>query len=231
MTDDPNWTEQEIEARANEIPAYVPPLPGIDPYISQAPGLFAEEHAVRFGASLARAAMVAGTAAAMVATMVGFLGTGEHPSNHNFITVEYSRDVAPSPIGDGAWCDMAVSVAASRSGNIVAVCGGPRRGFAYTIAHAQDFKRRGLWTNSLHGIGPGCVVFFSWSRGKSISSIEHVGVVEHVYADGTIATDEGNIGDLCRREHRDSTYVVGYGRPPYGSADADGRAIVVSLGA
>jgi hypothetical protein len=83
----------------------------------------------------------------------------------------------------------------------------------------------------LHGIQPGDVVFFSWSRGKSIDDIEHVGVVEHVYDDGTIVTDEGNIGDMCRREHRDSTYVVGYGRPPYNSAADDEVALVVSLGA
>jgi hypothetical protein len=225
--DDQTWTEQKIEERANDLPPYVQPLPGIEP-ISQDPGLFAAEHAARFGMSLARAA-VAGTAAAMIAAGVALLGMGEHPANHNAVTLEYNREVAP--IGDGPWCDMGVTVEALHSGNIDAVCGGPRRGFAYTIAHAQDFKRRGLWTNGLHGIGPGCVVFFAWSRGKSIGDIEHVGIVEHVYSDGTVATIECNISDACRREHRDSTYVVGYGRPPYNAQQQeDDMPNYVSLG-
>ncbi|MGH3375970.1 MAG: CHAP domain-containing protein [Actinoallomurus sp.] len=224
--DDPTWTEQEIDARANDLPVYVQPLPGIEE-ISQDPGLFAEQHAARFGMTLARAA-VAGTAAAMIAAAVGLLGMGERPANHNAVTLEYNAKVAR--IGDGPWCDMGVTVEALHSGNIDAVCGGPRRGFAYTIAHAADFKRRGLWTNGLHGIGPGCVVFFSWSRGKSIDDIEHVGIVEHLYSDGTVATVECNIGDLCRREHRDGTYVVGYGRPPYTAQQEDDMPDYVSLG-
>jgi hypothetical protein len=229
--DDQPWTEEEIEARANDLPVYVPPLPGIGE-ISQDPHLFDEQPAAgRFGAK-ARAAIVSGTAGAMVAAMVAFLGMGEHPadSNHNDITVEYSRNVAPSPIGDGPWCDMAISVAADRSGNIVAVCGGPRRGFAYTPAHANDFARRGLWHVGIKDIQVGDVVFFRWSKKKNAGpgDVEHVGIVEHVYDDGTIATDEGNIGNRCARFHRDGTYVVGYGRPPY--VGADDVAMVVSLG-
>lgn len=231
MTDDPTWTEQEIEAKANTLPPYVEPVPGIDPNISQDPGLFEAHHAARFGV-LWRAA-VAGTAAAMVAAAVALLGTTEHPdgSNHNDVTLEYNREIAPSPVGDGPWCDMGVSVEANRSGNIDAVCGGPRRGFAYTPAHAADFQRRGLWTYGLHGIQPGDVVFFSWSRGKSINDIEHVGLVEHVYDDGSVATIECNIGNACRREHRDGTYVVGYGRPPYtAQQQEDDMPEYVSLG-
>ncbi|MGI5233788.1 CHAP domain-containing protein [Actinoallomurus sp. CA-142502] len=220
-----NWTEQEIEAHANELPSYVPPLPGISE-ISQDPRLFDEQPAAgRYGAK-AKAAIVSGTAAAMVAAMVAFLGMGERPANHNAVTVEYNAKIAR--IGDGPWCDMGVSVAAIHSGNIDAVCGGLGRGFAFTPAHAADFKHRGLWDYGADDLQPGDVVFFSWSRGKSIDDIEHVGIVEHVYADGSFTTIECNIGDKCRREHRDATYVVGRGRPPY--AGADDVAMVVSLG-
>jgi hypothetical protein len=228
--DDPTWSEQEIDARANELPPYFPPLPGIDPHISQDPGLFAEEHAARFGVvSLARAAVASGTAAAMVAAAVALLGMGEHPPNHNAVTLEYNREVAK--IGDGPWCDMGVTVEAIHSGNLDAVCGGPHRGFAYTPAHAADFKRRGLWHSGLSGAQPGDIVFFNWSRKKGIDDVEHVGIVEHRYSDGTVATVECNIGDACRREHRDSTYVVGYGRPPYNAQQQeDDMPDYVSLG-
>jgi hypothetical protein len=220
--DDPAWTEQEIEARANDLPPYVPPLPGIDPHISQDPGLFDEQHTARFGMSLARAAIVSGTSAAMLAAAVALLGMGERPSNHNAVTVEYNQRIAH--IGDGPWCDMGITVEALHSGNINAVCGGMGRGFAYTPAHAADFKRRGLWHAGIAGIQPGDIVFFNWSRRKGIGDVEHVGIVEHRYTDGTAATVECNIGDMCRREHRDGTYVVGYGRPPYAAAPAPAKA-------
>jgi hypothetical protein len=226
--DDPAWTEQEIDERANDLPAYVPPLPGIDPNISQAPGLFDAEHTAWFGVSLARAA-VAGTAAAMVAAAVALLGLGEHPANHNYVTVWYNANIAR--IGDGPWCDMGVTYEAGHSGNLDAVCDGPRRGFAYTPAHAEDFRRRGLWHAGLHGIRPGDIVFFNWSRRKGIGDVEHVGIVEHKYADGTVATVECNISDACRREHRDATFVVGYGRPPYNAQQQeDDMPEYVSLG-
>lgn len=227
MVDDSTWSEQEIEARANDLPPYVAPLPGIGE-ISQDPHLFDEQPATgRFGAK-ARAAIVSGTAGAMVAAMVAFLGMGERPANHNAVTTEYNLKI--KKIGDGPWCDMAITVAAIHSGNIDAVCGALGRGFAYTPAHAADFKRRGLWHSGLKGIQVGDIVFFNWSKKKGgPDDVEHVGIVEHVYADGTIATDEANIGDKCARFHRDATYVVGYGRPPY--AGADDVAMVVSLGA
>lgn len=230
--DEPTWTEQEIEQRANDLPPYVPPLPGIDPSISQAPDLFDAEHTARFGVSLARAA-IAGTEAAMIAAAVALLGTTEHPpgSNHNDITLEYNREIAPSPIGDGPWCDMGVSVEANRSGNIDAVCGGPRRGFAYTPAHAAWFRSVGRWHYGLGGIQPGDIVFFNWSGKKGIDGVEHVGIVEHTYDDGTVATIECNISDACRREHRDATYVVGYGRPNYhAQKQEDDMPEYVSLG-
>lgn len=210
-----SWPEQEIEERRHTLPVYVPPLPGISD-ISQDPKLFDAEHTHRFG-TLWRAA-VAGTAAAMIAAAVALLGTTEHPpgSNHNAITVEYNAKIAH--IGDGPWCDMGVSVEALHSGNIVAVCGGAGRGFAYTPAHAAWFYATGRWHAGLRGIQPGDIVFFNWSGRKRIGDIEHVGIVEHVYADSTIATIECNIGNACRREHRDSTYVVGYGHPRYAAA-------------
>ncbi|MEV5707286.1 CHAP domain-containing protein, partial [Actinoallomurus sp. NPDC052274] len=204
--------------RRNTLPADVAPLPGIDPDISQSMDLFEAEHTERFGFPFWRAAVVAGTAAAMIAAATGLLGMGESPpdSNQNAVVTWYNRSVAK--IGAGPWCDMGITWEAWHSGNVVAVCGGPGRGFALTTAHAADFRRRGLWMYGARGIRPGDVVFFSWSRGETIGSIDHVGLVEHVYADGSFTTIECNIGNACRREHRDATYVVGYGRPPYASS-------------
>ena len=226
-TDDPTWSEQEIDDKRNDLPAYVPPLPGIDPDVSQDPHAFDEQHERRFGGRW-RAAVTSGTAAAMLAIATSLLGMGESPANHNPVTVWYNANVAH--IGDGPWCDMGITYEAWHSGNVIAVCGAEGRGFALTTAHAQDFKRRGLWEYGAGDLKPGDVVFFSWSRGKSIGDIDHVGIVEHVFADGSCTTIECNIGDACRREHRDHTYVVGRGRPPYTSA-SDDVALVVSLGA
>ena len=136
------------------------------------------------------------------------LGTAEHPpgSNHNHVTVWYGFD--------GPWCDMAVSFAAGHSGNLSAVFGK----FAYTVDHAEAFRKRGRWHFGLGGARPGDVVFFDWSGTRSIANIDHVGLIEAVFSNGTIVTLEGNTSDRFYRRVRDSSCVVGYGRPDYGDA-------------
>ena len=148
-----------------------------------------------------------GTAAGMIAAARALLNTGENPpgSNHNFITVWYGFD--------GPWCDMSVSYEAAHSDNLAAVFGK----FASTRAHAQEFQRRGRWHYGLGGARPGDIVFFDWSGRRSMSGIDHVGVIEAVETDGSIWTLEGNTSDQFLRRHRTSSVVVGYGRPAYGS--------------
>ncbi|MFD5792333.1 peptidoglycan-binding protein [Streptomyces diastatochromogenes] len=149
-----------------------------------------------------------GSVDGMLAQMRSLLGTAEYPpgSNHNKITEWYGMN--------DAWCDMTVSYAAAHSDNLAAIGGK----FAYTVAHAQSFQSRGLWHYGTGGIRSGDVVFFDWSGSQSIGAIDHVGVVEAVHSDGTITTIEGNTSDQCMRRLRNSSTIVGYGRPSYGDA-------------
>ncbi|MFC0598385.1 peptidoglycan-binding protein [Streptomyces palmae] len=149
-----------------------------------------------------------GSVEGMLAQMRKLLGTGENPpgSNRNAITKWYGFS--------GPWCDMTVSYAAAHSDNLSAVCGK----YAYTVAHAQAFRSKGRWHYGLGGVRPGDIVFFDWSGSRSIGAIDHVGVVEAVHSNGTITTIEGNTSNLCQRRRRNSSTVVGYGRPAYGDA-------------
>lgn len=155
-----------------------------------------------------------GTVAAMLAQARATLGLGESPpgSNHNKITSWYNANIAR--IGDGAWCDMGVTYWAAHSGNLDAILAGKGVGYAYTVWHAQRFQREDRWHYGTAGIKPGDIVFFNWQRTRSVGGIDHVGIVEKVRG-GTLYTIEANKGDKCVRVARDSTYVVGYGRPDY----------------
>lgn len=148
-----------------------------------------------------------GTAAGMITAARALLGTVESPpgSNHNFITLWYGFD--------GAWCDMAVSYEAAHSDNLDAVFGK----HALTTEHAATFARNGRWHYGLGGATAGDIVFFDWSGSRVMSAIDHVGVIEAVNSDGTITTLEGNTSDGFYRRSRNSSVVVGYGRPAYGS--------------
>src|SRR2546421_1486991 len=149
-----------------------------------------------------------GNVAGMIAQARALLGLGESPpgSNHNKVTQWYGFD--------GAWCDMAISYEAAHSDNLAAVMGK----FAWTVAHAQAFKDHGRWHYGLGGARPGDIVFFDWSGSRTISAIDHVGLIEAVHADGTITTLEGNTSNMFLRRRRNSSVVVGYGRPAYGDA-------------
>jgi peptidoglycan hydrolase-like protein with peptidoglycan-binding domain len=149
-----------------------------------------------------------GTAQGMIAAARKLLGTTEHPpgSNHNLVTTWYGFS--------GPWCDMSISYEAAHSDNLKAVMGK----FALTTAHARAFQAHGRWHYGLGGIRPGDVVFFDFSGGRSISGIDHVGLVEAVHSNGTVTTLEGNTSDAFRRRVRGRSCVVGYGRPAYDGA-------------
>lgn len=149
-----------------------------------------------------------GTVAGMIAQARALIGLGEYPpgSNHNKVTVWYGFD--------GPWCDMAISYEAAHSDNLPAVMGK----FAYTVAHAEAFKAHGRWHYGLGGARPGDVVFYDWVGTGTIAGIDHVGVIEAVYSDGTILTLEGNTSNMFKRLRRNRYGVVGYGRPLYGDA-------------
>jgi peptidoglycan hydrolase-like protein with peptidoglycan-binding domain len=149
-----------------------------------------------------------GTVEGMLAQARALLGTREDPpgSNHNLVTRWYGVDAA--------WCDMAISYEAAHSDNLPAVLGK----HSWTVEHARSFQQQGRWHFGLGGIRAGDVVFFDWSGTRDIAKIDHVGLVEACYSDGTIATLEGNTSDAFLRRRRNSSTVVGYGRPGYGNA-------------
>lgn len=209
------WTAEEIDARANDLPPDIPALPGVDPNVSQDPNLYDVEQ-------LTAAAVAPGTAAAMISVARGLLGTVEHPDGSNNappVTTEYGLT--------GPWCDMGITYEGKHSGN-AAVVGH----FALTTAHAAWFKARGQFHYGAAGMRAGDVPFYSWSRGKTIGSIEHVELCEKDLGGGRWSTIGCNVGNACRRETRDATYIVGYGRPAYASTtQEDVLKTVVDLGA
>ncbi len=152
-----------------------------------------------------------GTLEAMVQAMEATLGAHEtNGNNTNYITSWYGMNGEP-------WCNMTVTYAAYHSGNAQNVCFGQK--FAYTVAHAQEFKDHGQWTpmtNGVRGSGirRGDVIFFDWSGGSSIGSIDHVGLVTGVVGN-TVMTIEGNFENRCDRWARDVSVIAGFGRPRY----------------
>jgi len=156
-----------------------------------------------------------GTAAGMLSASRSSLGMGETPpgSNVNRLTAWYAGRHG-TEYTYSAWCDIAVAAASDASGNTDACCGE----HAWTVEHANAFAAAGRWHYGLPGARPGDVVFFDWSGSRLIRNIDHVGVIEAVRADGTIVTLEGNTDDMFLRRVRNSSFVVGYGRPSYDDA-------------
>ncbi|MFB4320681.1 CHAP domain-containing protein [Actinomadura sp. 21ATH] len=165
-----------------------------------------------------------GTAEGMLREARRSLGVRGRP---NYITTDYARRH-----GNGflraAWCDMAVTYWARQSGNTAAVLPGGDR--AYTVWHAEDFKKAGRWypgtPANTNAAKPGDVVFFDWGGSDGIGYIDHVGVVEKALGGGRVQTIEGNTGDACLRRVRSHTSIAGFGRPAYdgtasGSSEED----------
>ena len=116
-----------------------------------------------------------------------------------------------SDYANANWCDMFVSWVGAQLG--VKGMGAD----AFTRTHAQWFKDQGRWGQNPT---PGAVVFYSWSGGKSIDGIDHVGIVVKDNHDGTIQTVEGNTDNAVKIRTRDVSSVVGYGYPEYGTDKA-----------
>ncbi len=114
--------------------------------------------------------------------------------------------------GNFPWCDAAVTYWAWNSGNQGPVTFGGY--YAYTVAHAEAFRKRGQWHTDVAGIRRGDIVFFDWAYSNSISRIDHVGLVTSVHG-GEVRTIEGNTSDCCKRRKRYAKTIVGYGRPKY----------------
>lgn len=110
------------------------------------------------------------------------------------------------------WCDGWVTYVAWMAGQQAPVVF--NTGYAYTVAHADDFRAKGQWHAGTSGIKAGDIAFFDWSGSNSISAIDHVGLVVKVDSTG-IHTIEGNIENAVRRKVRGEDTIAGYGRPKY----------------
>ncbi len=117
-----------------------------------------------------------------------------------------------------SWClDQAGVASADRFGRF-------GYGEDYCPAWVANFRSAGRFHASPE---PGDLVFYSWNHD---GVADHVGLVESVEADGSIVTIEGNTddptlanyqcGNCCRRKHRNTYYVLGYGRPAYTSEES-----------
>ncbi|MFG1945021.1 CHAP domain-containing protein [Nonomuraea sp. NPDC048826] len=117
----------------------------------------------------------------------------------------------PAMYANAPWCAMFVSWVGEQVGARSTV------GWdAYTVTYAQWFANNGRWGGEAK---PGSVVFFDWGGSKSISSIDHVGLVKKDNGDGTITTIEGNTGNGKVEERvRPKGHVTGYGYPEYNAA-------------
>ncbi|SNS17690.1 peptidoglycan-binding protein [Actinomadura mexicana] len=157
------------------------------------------------------------SAAGLIAEARKSLGMSGRP---NTITREYASRHG-SEFLSAPWCDMAITYWARHSGNASVVLPGGDR--AYTVSHAEDFKKAGSWhsgtTASVDQAKPGDIVFFDWGATNSIGAIDHVGVVEKVLGGGRLQTIEGNTSDSVRRRVRGSSVIAGYGRPAYGGGN------------
>jgi hypothetical protein len=116
----------------------------------------------------------------------------------------------PQSYANAPWCAMFVSWVGDKAGLQSSVGSD-----AYTVTYAEWFKDNHHWGTKAT---PGAVVFYAWDGSKSISAIDHVGLVKKDNGDGTITTIEGNTGngDVEQRV-RPKSDVVGYGYPQYRS--------------
>jgi peptidoglycan hydrolase-like protein with peptidoglycan-binding domain len=121
-----------------------------------------------------------------------------------------------------AWCDQSVTYWAHHSGNYAAVCFG--KDYAYTVWHAEQFRKHGQWHVDIHGIRRGDIVFFDWRGSNRIGAIDHIGLVTGVKR-GNVYTIEGNTSNRCRRRVRHASTIVGYGRPNYTGSPATIAAV------
>lgn len=161
----------------------------------------------------------------MLAEAASQIGTRERASGWTPYGDWYAGRHGDKAFATANWCDMGLSWCAWKVGETAAF-----GEFAYTPWHARWFADQGRWHTT--GPQPGDAVFYSWSGGHTISSIEHIGLVEKVLSGSYIQTIEFNTSNAVLRRKRWRGYVVGYGRPAYGGGVLDDEAaMVVSVGA
>jgi CHAP domain len=141
-------------------------------------------------------------AARMVAMAQGEVGQAEQPpgSNNSPRIAQYRTATAGAP-GPGPWCAYFTSWLARGAGVPV---GDRGQGFGSVDALYGWAQRAGRAVPN----GPGVVP----RPGDLIVWDEHIGVVESVKPDGSIATIEGNSSDQVSRRVHDAGSALGYVR-------------------
>ncbi|GGL14097.1 CHAP domain-containing protein [Planomonospora parontospora] len=160
----------------------------------------------------ARTQAAGGTAAArvrqVVTTALDKVGEGERKDGTTFYGAWYDGYTDQKGFAGAAWCDMFLSWVAVQHGleKQMGV-------FAYTPWHAEWFKKQGRFDRKPQA---GDLVFFDWAGSRSISAIDHIGLVTGVNPDGSVSTVEGNISDKVVTRTRTMDTIVGFGHPAYG---------------
>jgi hypothetical protein len=197
---------QDVLVRIAEIQSgLMPPAPVATPAGgASAPASFQELLAAATSpAAVAPAGPVPATGggAALLAAVQGEVGQTEQPpgSNDSGRIAQYRQATAGS--GVGPWCAYFTSWAAREAGMPLGEQG---QGFGSVDALYAWAQRAGRAVPN----GPGVVP----SPGDLIVWDEHIGVVESVQPDGSVATIEGNSSDQVSRRVHDAGSALGYVR-------------------
>ncbi len=150
------------------------------------------------------------TATAMLNMCRSQIGYTEGPDNANKYGAWYGWDNVP-------YCAIGLTWAAAQV-NALDIMHGR---FAYCPYWVQAFQKAGQWLSHSATPQPGDIVFFDWTGWHNLA--QHVGIVESV-ANNTLTTvefntvrnsgDQSDGGGVWRRL-RNTSLVVGYGRPAY----------------
>ncbi|GAA3446630.1 CHAP domain-containing protein [Planomonospora venezuelensis] len=143
----------------------------------------------------------------VVSTALGKVGEGEDTNGTSFYGKWYDKHTKQRGFAAAPWCDMFLSWVAVQHGlqEQMGV-------FAYTPWHAEWFRKQGRFDRTPR---VGDLVFFDWGGSKSISAIDHIGMVTGVNSDGTVSTVEGNVSDKVVTRKRGMGTIVGFGHPAY----------------
>ncbi|GAT71010.1 CHAP domain containing protein [Planomonospora sphaerica] len=160
------------------------------------------------GLSAPAAPLTAGTKVQqLIATALSKVGEGEAADGTSFYGKWYDTYTKQKGFAAAPWCDMFLAWVAVQhdAQDAMGI-------YAYTPWHAQWFDKQGRFDRTPR---VGDLVFFDWGGSKSISAIDHVGLVTGVNPDGSVTTVEGNISDKVVTRTRTMGDIVGFGHPDY----------------
>lgn len=152
-------------------------------------------------------AVAAPSAAAQqrVAIAAGELGVEESPPGSNDGTRIATYRTATSGSGVGPWCSYFVSWVAAQAGTPLGASGA---GEGYVPYMRDWLVGQGRYAPNTVTPRPGDLVLFDRNGD---GTLDHIGLVEAVDANGRVHTIEGNSSDSVRRRDYDPSAIAGYG--------------------